>query len=258
MSVPFKNSGGKICVVAQPTFLPWVGWFDLVDQADVMVILDDVAFSKQSWQQRNRIRTKNGLDFLTVPIKTSGRLGQRIDKCEFTDFRFIEKILRSLQTNYARSPHFYATFNEISILMQRAVISSRLVELNCILISWLADLLGVTTPMVRASNLGVGGQRGEHIAAICESVGAEKYISPAGAENYLIEDREAFDRRDISVWLHVYEHPVYTQQFCPFIPYASAIDLVFNERPTASDIMRTGRRPTRLLGSKNQHEEKLI
>ena len=72
----------KTCVVSQPTFLPWLGWFDLADQGDVMVILDDVAFSKQSWQQRNRIRSPRGLEYLTVPVKTSGRLGQPISECE--------------------------------------------------------------------------------------------------------------------------------------------------------------------------------
>ena len=81
----------RTCVIAQPTFLPWLGWFDLADQGDVMVILDDVSFSKQSWQQRNRIRTPAGLEFLSVPVKTSGLLGQLILDCEIADPRFAAK-----------------------------------------------------------------------------------------------------------------------------------------------------------------------
>lgn len=238
--------------IAQPTFLPWAGWFDLADQADVMVILDDVAFSKQSWQQRNRIRTRGGLEFLSVPVKTSGRLGQGIWECELADQPFVGKMLKSLQANYAKAPFFINAIDELATTMETAAGTNRLVELNYALISWMVGRLGITTPMIRASTLNVGGERGEHVAAICESVGADRYLSPAGAENYLIEDRNAFDRRSISVWIHAYEHPEYVQRFTPFIPYASALDLIFNVGPAAAEIMRSGRRPARTLGENLQ------
>ncbi|NTV11159.1 MAG: WbqC family protein [Zoogloea sp.] len=241
----------RTCVISQPTFLPWLGWFDLADQADVMVILDDVAFSKQSWQQRNRIRTRNGLEFLSVPVKTAGRLGQLIADCELADMPFADKMLRSLQGNYARAPYFSDAFDELAATLKSAAATGRLVELNCALIAWMSARLGLATPMLRASTLTTGGQRGEHVAAICESVGADRYLSPAGAEEYLVEDKAAFDRRGISVWLHVYEHPEYPQRFAPFVPYASALDLIFNAGPAAGDVMRSGRRPARPLGTQS-------
>jgi hypothetical protein len=238
----------KTCVISQPTFLPWLGWFDLADQGDVMIILDDVAFSKQSWQQRNRIRTPNRLEFLSVPVKTSGRLGQRIMDCELADQHFVEKMLKTLRTNYAKTPFFENVIDELGTAMKTAAGTGRLVELNCALISWMAGRLEVTTPMIRASTLGVGGQRGEHVAAICECVGVDRYLSPEGAESYLMEDKGAFDRRGISVWIHVFEHPQYVQRFPPFMPYASALDLIFNVGPAAAEVMRSGRRPARAVG----------
>lgn len=247
---------GTTCVISQPTFLPWLGWFDLADQSDVTVILDDVQFSKQSWQQRNRIRTRNGLEYLSVPVKTAGRLGQLILDCEFVEHSFIDKMLKSLQANYAKAPFFADTIDDLAASMQTAARSGRLVELNCALISWMANRLGVTSPMIRASTLGAGGQRGEHVAAICECVGADRYLSPAGAEDYLMEDRGAFDRRGIAVWLHVFEHPAYPQCFAPFIPYASALDLIFNAGPAASEVMRSGRRPAVRLGVNSQSNSK--
>jgi hypothetical protein len=132
--------------------------------------------------------------------------------------------------------------------MKTAAGTGRLVELNCALISWMADRLGVMTPMIRASTLGAGGERGEHVAAICECVGADRYLSPAGAEEYLVEDKEAFDRRAISVWIHVFEHPQYLQHFAPFMPYASALDLIFNVGQAAPEVMRSGRRSARSVG----------
>jgi hypothetical protein len=246
----------KTCAISQPTFLPWLGWFDLADQSNVMVILDDVAFSKQSWQQRNRIRTRNGLEYLTVPVKSSGRLGQRIMDCELTNQLFVRKMITTLRANYARAEYFTGVINELSATLEGAADTGQLVELNCALISWMAGKLEVTTPMIRASSLGVGGGRGEHVAAICESVGANCYLSPAGAEEYLIEDKVAFERRNISVMLHVYEHPEYVQRFTPFKPYASALDLIFNAGPAAADVMRSGRCRARLVGSGPQDNSK--
>lgn len=237
-----------ICVVSQPTFLPWLGWFDLADQSDVMVILDDVAFSKQSWQQRNRIRTRNGLEYLSVPVKTAGRFGQKISECELADQPFVEKMIKSLQANYAKAPFFSEMIEELAATMKAAADSGRLVELNFALILWLANKLEVPTPMIRASTLIASGERGEHVAAICESVGADRYLSPAGAESYLMEDEEAFIRRSITIWIHEYEHPGYVQCFTPFIPYASALDLIFNVGTEAGAVMRSGRRPARAIG----------
>lgn len=233
--------------IAQPTFLPWVGWFDLLDQVELLVVLDDVSFSKQSWQQRNRIRTRNGLEFLTVPVKSAGKLGQSISDCELANHQFVEKALNSLRANYARAPYFSRAIDELAEIMRSVVGTNKLVELNCALISWIAAKFEIATPMVRSNTLGVGGERGEHVAAICEEVGASHYLSPAGAEAYLIEDRSAFDRRGISVWLHVYEHPEYIQRFPPFMPYACALDLIFNAGPAAPGIMRSGRRQPRPL-----------
>lgn len=241
-----------ICAISQPTFLPWMGWFDLVDQSKVMIILDDVQFDKRSWQQRNRICTCNGLQYLSVPVKTTGLYHQRIMECELADQPFVEKMLKTLQANYAKAPFFANAIDELEMTMKTAAGTGHLVELNCALISWMAGKLGVATPMIRASTLGAGGERGEHLAAICECIGADHYLSPAGSENYLIEDKVAFDRRGISVWIHIFEHPQYTQRFDPFMPYASALDLIFNVGPAAAEVMRSGRRPARAISENLQ------
>jgi hypothetical protein len=237
------------CAISQPTFLPWIGWFDLVDQSDVMIILDDVQFSKQSWQQRNRVRTTNGLEFISVPVRTAGRLFQRIIDCKLVDDRFVKKTIGTVQANYASAPFFTETFAELVRILKFGASTASLLELNCELILWMADKLGVTTSMIRASALAVSGRRGEHVAAICECVGADTYISPPGAEAYLSDDRAAFERRGISISIHVFEHPEYPQCYLPFMPYASALDLIFNTGPAAGETMRTGRRAPRPIGS---------
>lgn len=238
-----------ICAITQPTFLPWIGWFDIADQCDTLVLLDDVQFSKRSWQQRNRIRTPKGLEFLTVPVATSGLYTQKIMDCRMADSRILNKINKTLHANYARAPYYDEVMSEFVHLTQASVTSGRLLDLNCAIIAWLAGKLGVTSQIVLASELGAGGQRSSHLFEICECVGADRYLSTVGAESYLQQDKAAFDHRYIRVDIHVYDHPVYPQQYSPFIPYASAIDLIFNVGGKAREIMGSGRRTLRRLNN---------
>ncbi len=237
----------KTIAIMQPTFLPWLGWFDLLDQVDQMILLDDVGFSKQSWQQRNRIRVVDGLQYMTVPVTTSGRHGQLIRDARLSHDRFIEKMLRTIQAHYAKSPFFSQYFDTLSLTLRHVVMSQRLLDLNFELIQWLAQQLGIDSPMVLASTFEVSGERGEHVAQLCASAGADNYLSPLGAAEYLQQDYMSFDKRDITVWLHQYEHPIYRQCFTPFIPYASVIDLLFNEGAASLSIIRSGRRQPIML-----------
>lgn len=238
----------RICVIVQPTFIPWAGQFDLADQADVMIILDDVQFSKQSWQQRNRLRSPEGLTVLSVPVKSSGRSQQLINEVELANEASVEKLLRSIQGYCARAPYFRDYFPDFSAAMREGAATGRLAGLNITVLRWMLGALGIDTPLVLSSSLQADGKRGDYVAALCEEVGATAYLSPAGAEAYLLEDRGAFDERHISVWLQVYSHPEYRQCFKPFEPYASALDLIFNTGPDALTILRTGRRAPRSLG----------
>jgi WbqC-like protein family len=245
----------QVVAMAQPTLLSWAGWFDLAAQVDLLIVLDDVAFSKQSWQQRNRIRTPEGLSYVTVPVRSAGRLGQRIVDTELASDVFIDKLIRTIAQNYSRAVYFSRYFADFCAVLKQSAATGKLAELNCGLIDWLAVQLGVNTPRVRSSKLAVEGKRGALIAKLCEHVGARRYVSPAGAEEYLLEDRAEFEDRGIVVELQVYEHPVYRQCFQPFIPYASVLDLLLNEGEAAGGILRSGRRTPRSLRPVNSGEK---
>lgn len=132
---------------------------------------------------------RQGSGVLDRASQASGRLGQLISDCELAHQPFADKLVKSLRINYAKAPFLAESIEGMEAALQEGVASGLLVELNCRLIDWMAGQLGVTTPMVRASALGIGGERGEHVAAICAHMGAHRYISPAGSEGYLIEDR---------------------------------------------------------------------
>jgi hypothetical protein len=229
------------CAVSQPAFLPWIGWFDIFDQADWMVLLDTVQFEKQSWQQRNRIPTASGLLTVTVPVTTKGRSKQQILDVELANSNFARKFLTTLQMNYSRAPHFKDVYGELEAILPALVATGRLSELNVGLIEWLARWLRVTTKTLRASECSAVGTRGEYVAQLCAAVGANEYLSTAGATEYLREDQPSFDRRGIRVLIHTYEHPEYPQLHQPFAPYASAIDLVMMLGSDSGEFLRANR-----------------
>jgi len=228
--------------IAQPTYLPWLGYFDLLDQVDKFVLLDTVQFEKQSWQQRNRIKTPAGLLWLTVPVVFRGRLTQRIVDVEIREADFWRDHLRAVELNYRRAPSFAEYFPALSDLLPSASAGLRLAELNIGLLRWLAEELGIRTPIVRSSELAAQGKRTDLLAEICNLSGATTYISPLGSADYLLKELTILTGRGVDVVFQHYEHPSYRQLFPPFQAHASTLDLLFNEGESALAIIRSGRR----------------
>ena len=226
--------------ISQPTYLPWIGYLDLIDQVDLFVILDNVQFAKQTWQQRNRIRTAAGLQWLTVPVKS--HLGQLINEVEIRKPDFHVDHLRAIELAYRRAPHFQTYFEGISSRLAKRE-SSFLVDLSVSVLAGFMEALAIKTPLVRASSLGQSGKRTELLANLCSVLGANEYVSPAGSAVYLLGEQDLLTSRGIGLSFHHYEHPTYQQLHKPFMPFASAIDLLFNEGAEGRNIIRSGRKP---------------
>jgi hypothetical protein len=229
-----------IAAIMQPTYLPWAGYFDLVDQADVFVFLDTVQFSRQSWQQRNRIKGPNGAFWLTVPVFNA--FGQRIDDVRIDEHsRWRMRHWSSIRSSYGRARFF----TQVAPLLDGAFSRpwNRLVDLNIHLVCEMAAAMGIGHRIVRASTLGASGaKRGELLVEICRSIGAETYMSPPGSRIYL-EAESHFRDADIRLLFHSYEHPAWPQRFGPFTEFLSAVDLIMNVGYNgAADVIRSGRR----------------
>jgi hypothetical protein len=229
--------------IMQPTYLPWIGYFDMMDQVDTFVLLDHVQFAKRSWQQRNRIKTPHGLEWLTVPVEVKGKWRQSILDVRVHTAQFAKKHVHTLEIHYGRATHGAAVIRELAGLLLREPPWDRLAELNVALIDWLCRGLGVLTPVVRSSTLSPRGERTEALVSICEQLGGTHYLSALGSAEYLLADLHLFEARGIRVTFQHYVHPTYTQLYPPFVPYASAIDLLCNEGPGALAVVRSGRRP---------------
>ncbi|MBF0542972.1 MAG: WbqC family protein [Candidatus Riflebacteria bacterium] len=239
MSEPRK----KICVVMQPTFLPWVGYFDLIDQSDYFVFLDNVQFEKSSWQQRNRILTTKGLEWISLPVKR--KFPQLICEAKIQMEDFPRKHLRAIECAYSRALFFNDLFPKLESIFNEC--DGSLCNLNIRVVKMLCGLIGMESQFVMASELDLPGRRSTLLGNICERLGADIYLSPAGSEGYLIEEMLEFNQRKIKVLLHNYSPAEYDQLHRPFVPYASAIDLFFNQGPKSLETIRSGRKESKVM-----------
>lgn len=214
----------------------------MLDQVDQFVLLDSVQFEKQSWQQRNRIKTPTGLSWLTVPVVFRGRLTQSISEVEIREPDFWHDHLRAIELNYRRARFFDRYYDDLCGVFRTEASGRSLPRLTIALLRWFAKNLGIKTPTIRSSELNVRGRRTELLAEICVSLGAPTYLSPLGSSEYLLDALGILSNRGVEVMFHHYEHPVYRQMFPPFVPFACILDLLFNEGDDALQIIRSGRR----------------
>jgi len=234
------------CAIMQPTYNPWIGYFDLIDKVDVFIFLDNVQLVRRSWQVRNRIKTQKGELFLTIPIrKTKPREELTIKDAEINDdenWRY--KHIKAIEYNYRKSPHFEEVFPLIRSLIDNNL--RFLADFNINLITTIARRIGIRTPFVRASDLGkVEGKKDVLLVNICKKMNCSEYISPRGSAVY-IESQEPggfFAKNSINLFYHSYEHPVYSQLYGSFLPYMGVFDLLLNEGfEKALEIIKRGRR----------------
>ncbi len=227
--------------IMQPTYLPWIGYFDLMDQCDLFIFLDSVQFDKRSWQQRNRIKSQKGEEPLTVPVFSKGKFDQKINEVEIDHTsRFSDKHLKTIQHAYAKAPFFNEYFEDLSKIFSKK--QPLLVDLNISLIIWFKEKIGIKTKLVRSSQIGGNGSKVELLVSLCKEVGATHYISPPGSKNY-IDENNLFISNGITLSYHSYQHPQYAQLHGDFLPYMSILDLLFNEGSNTLSIIRSKLHP---------------
>jgi hypothetical protein len=211
--------------VLQPGYLPWLGFFDLMNRSDVFVLYDDVQFDKHGWRNRNRIKTANGPIWLTVPVFHHGREGQRIIETEIDNhLPWARKHVRSIEQAYAHAPFVDRYLPELRELLLGSW--TRLVDLDLALIELQREWLGLPDTLVRCSDLDVPGRRNERLLRLCKHFEATRYLTGNAARAYL--DVELFERNGIEVEWQSYLHPVYPQLHGPFELNMATIDLLFN------------------------------
>ncbi len=221
----------------QPLYLPWLGLFHKVAMSDAFCLFDATQYDDNDFQNRNRIKGPNGVMWLTVPVKAKDHHRLQITEIEIVEQDvWRRKHWKSLVWAYGKAPFFsrYADFFEETY--RRSWRS--LVELDVHLLAYLFEALGLPKDFKRTSQLSCGGAKSEAVLSMCRALGATAYIFGAKGRDYV--DRAAFDAAGIGVAFQDYHHPVYPQQFGPFVPNLSVVDLLFNCGPNSMEVLMAG------------------
>jgi len=222
-----------LITIHQPQYLPWLGYLDKIDKADVFVILDNVQYKKNEWQNRNRIKTAQGCQWITVPVLY--RFQEKINEVRINNrANWSRKHLQALITNYSKSTYFenYKSFFED--IFSRSW--NRLVDINIEIIKFLISALGLKTKLVIASDLKLREEPTERLIDICKTLNGNKYLAGKDGDKYM--NLELFDKEGIEIIFQDFKHPVYNQPFGDFKPYMSSIDLLFNCGDNSLEILR--------------------
>ena len=211
--------------IHQPEHLPWLGFFNKISQSNIFVLLDNVQYEKNYFQNRNRIRTKDGCVWLTVPVLTAGKQSQLIKDVKIDNTKnWCEKHWKTISYSYGNAPFFgrYSGFFKKNYGKKW----NHLAKLNESIIKHMIKELGIRVKLVRASDLDVHGSSTDLLLDICKKLDADTYLSGVSGRDYLEENK--FKKENIKVMYQDFHHPTYPQQFKPFVSNMSAIDLLFN------------------------------
>ena len=225
----------------QSHYLPWLGYLDKIDRSDVFVVLDDVQYEKNGWQNRNRIRTPRGWQWLTVPVHA--HLSDRILEVRVSkEISWQKDHSKSLELSYHKAPHFQILWELLGPVYQKEWLS--LVDVNLAALEAVLDAIGMgKKEAILSSSIGLKSEATQRLVDLCRHFKADTYLSGDGAHAYL--DVTLFEKAGIRVAFQDFSHPVYKQLHgdeSNFMEGLSAVDLIFNHGKESLAILRSTRR----------------
>lgn len=226
--------------ILQPMYLPWLGYFEMIDSVEVFVLFDHVQLQRKSWQHRNRIKTSNGVVTLSLPIK---RKGQDLKICDaqisYDHGNPLAKHWTTIQLAYKRAPFFDSYCKDFGEIFSSSMVSLR--DFNVSMIKLICRLLGLERRILCSSELELGDnkmEKTEKVINLCKRANITSLYDGRSAANFL--DISLFEKESIAVNFQKYKHPVYNQLWGDFAPYLSVLDLLFNEGCSSLEIIRSG------------------
>jgi hypothetical protein len=216
----------------QPVYMPWLGLFHKIALADIFCVFDIVQYQRKDFNNRNKIKTSAGSIWLTVPVKSSGRLDSIITDIEIINDGWPKKHLKSIELNYKKTPYFEQYFHGLKKILDTPY--QYLVDLNFDILVYVLKVLDVNTKIVKASDFSFVGTKSELVLDMCIQLNADIYIFGENGKDYA--DIDAFTSAGMSPYFQSYNHPVYNQIKGKFMPYMNIFDLLFNEGQNSKNI----------------------
>jgi hypothetical protein len=235
-SKPVKIPGQmhkKVVAITQSNYIPWKGYFHMMKKADVFVLYDTAQYTRRDWRNRNRIKTNNGLMWLTIPVNVKGNFHQSISETQISDPRWNVKHWKTIRHSYKKAPCFrrYEDFFEELYL---GCESKYLSEINLRFLQGICSLLDIEVEWRWSEEFDLGGDKTERLVNICQALEATDYVTGPAAQAYMNES--LFTERGMKVeWMDYTQYPDYDQINGPFTHAVSILDLLFHVGPKAKE-----------------------
>ncbi len=226
----------KKVAIVQSNYIPWRGYFDLIAAVDELILYDDMQYTRRDWRNRNKIKTPQGLQWLTVPVKVKGKFHQRIRDTEIDGTDWQASHWKALRANYSRAAHTDAIVTTLAPLYLDAAYT-HLSVLNRALIDWVCAYLGIQTRITDSSAYQLVEGKTERLVDLCRQVGATEYISGPAARAYL-DDALFLDAGITVTFFEYHGYAPYPQLWGDFVPDVSVLDLLFNCGDEAKRFLR--------------------
>ena len=213
----------KIAIV-QSNYIPWKGYFDMINQVDEFVLFDEMQFTKRDWRNRNKIKTARGLEWLSIPVKVKGKYFQKIRETEVSEPSWWEQHLNKINTEYKKAPEYKEWFPKIETLYASLKDVVLLSEINKTIIKQCCEWLAIDTKISDDIDYTFGEGKTDRLIDITKQCFAQEYISGEAAKNYMEEDK--WDKEELTLtWMTYGPYPFYEQLHGDFSDYVSILDL---------------------------------
>lgn len=230
----------KRVAILQSNYIPWKGYFDLLGFADEFILFDDMQYTRRDWRNRNRIKTPTGLQWLTVPVQSSGKYHQSIRDTLIDGHQWADEHWKSIQRNYRKAPYFDDVCSWLAPHFETSY--KYLIDLNHSLIHQLKTTLNLRTHVSVSWDYQITEGKSERLLSLCQQAGATHYVSGPSAQAYL--DTSLFANAGITIeWFSYNDYPVYPQLWGQFEHGVSILDLLFNTGPAASFYIQKTTKP---------------
>ena len=228
----------KKIIITQSNYIPWKGYFDGMNMVDALIIYDDMQYTKRDWRNRNMIKTKDGLKWLSVPVEVKGKFFQKINETKVSENNWAKSHWLTIIHNYSKSPYFNLYKDFFKNLYKEAANEEYLSKVNYIFLKGICELLDIKIKISWSSDFVLAEGKTERLVDLCKQVGATDYYSGPAAKSYM--DESLFEKENINVHYFDYSnYPEYQQQFDSFQHSVTILDLLFNTGQDAKKYMKS-------------------
>lgn len=226
----------KKVAIVQSCYIPWKGFFDIIAGVDEFILYDDMQYTRRDWRNRNRIKTAQGVNWLTIPVEVKGRYFQKICETRISEPAWRENHWQNLWTNYRKAP-FMALYKDVFEQLYLGSDEFFLSKINYEFIVAICKILHIETPITWAMDYKVEGSKTDRLVNLCRAANATHYLSGPSAQGY-IESEKFFGESIELEYVDYAGYPEYRQLNGPFDHHVSIVDLLFNAGTDAPKFMK--------------------